>query len=119
MSPFVWLPGIQDPSLYMAVKLAAHVTFDKRGGKKSHAHTFLSFFIYFGWTVKLLSFTLICPQSLQTSLTGVYVKMTCSCASDKFNVGVPPSLSVSVYPPRGRQKTDTLRWRVGGEGGFN
>lgn len=39
----------------MAVKLAARVTFDKRGGKKSHAHTFLSFFIHFGWTVKLLS----------------------------------------------------------------
>lgn len=57
--------GDTGPSLYMAVKLAAHVTFDKRG-KKSRACTCND-----GWmgeeNTNSWSFSaLICPKSLQT-----------------------------------------------------
>lgn len=105
--------GDTGPSLYMAVKLATRVTFDKKG-KKSRAcmHTFFSKDGSMERLVAQWSFSvLIFPQEpadvADWSLCENYL---CFRASDKFNISVPALLSVSVASRR------TLRWCVGGEG---
>lgn len=79
----------------MAVKLATRVTFEK-GRKKSRVHILQTD----RWREP--------ADVAEWNLCG---NNLCFCASEEFNVGVPPLLSVSVYP-RGQLKTDrnTLRW---------
>lgn len=87
----------------MAVKLAARVTFDKRGKSHAHIHTHtlktnrrraeprLS-----GTSLRYLS-----PEPTDTADWSLCDNYSCFCASDQFNITVPVLLSVCVYPRGG------------------